>query len=111
MPPKAIPRARDRLQSRLLVWTVMPILWAFCTIRTVGLLLYAPRLHTLVLESVGISLCFAILAWRVKAATPVAAASGGVICLCLIYGTHVYGATVVHSALVPLIALFALTFV
>jgi uncharacterized protein (TIGR00297 family) len=88
----------------------MPILYALGAMRTVGLLLYAPRLHTLVVESVGISLCFAFLAWRVKAATPAAAASGGVICLCLVYGTNVYMASIMHSALVPLIAVFVLTF-
>jgi uncharacterized protein (TIGR00297 family) len=78
--------------------------------RTVGLMLYAPRLHMLVLESVGISLCFAWLAWRVKAVTPAAAASGGLICLCLIYGTQAYRTSIAHSALTPLIALFVLTF-
>ena len=111
MPPIAIPPARDRLQSRLLVWTVMPLLCALGVTRTIGLLLYAPRLHALVIQSVAISVCFALLAWRLKAATPAAAASGGLICLCLIYGTHVYGASALHSALAPLIALFVMTFV
>jgi uncharacterized protein (TIGR00297 family) len=89
----------------------MPMLWALGAMRTVGLMLYAPNLRTHVVASVAVSACFALLAWRLRSATPAAAASGGVICLCLIYGTHVYGASVVHSALVPLIVLFALTFV
>ena len=89
----------------------MPILYTLGAMRTVGLLLYAPSLRTHVVEAVAVSVCFALLAWRLKAATPAAAASGGVICLCLVYGTHVYMASVVHSALVPLIALFALTFI
>jgi uncharacterized protein (TIGR00297 family) len=109
-PSAAIPPARGRLQSRLLVWVVMPILCVLDAGRTVGLTLDAPRLHTLVLESVGISLCFALLAWRLKAATPKAAASGGVICLCVMYGTQAYRAPAAHSALTPLVELFVLTF-
>src|ERR1039458_820714 len=89
----------------------MPILYTLGAMRTVGLLLYAPSLRTHVVEAVAVSVCFALLAWRLKAATPAAAASGGVICLCLVYETHVYMASGVHSALVPLIALFALTFI
>ena len=110
MPTKAISPARDRLQSRLLVWIVVPVLSILGAARTVGLLLYAPSLRTMVFESVGVSLCFAIIAWRLRAATPAAAATGGVICLCLVYGTRLYMASVMHSALAPLIAVFVLTF-
>jgi uncharacterized protein (TIGR00297 family) len=109
-PAKSITPTRDCLQSRLLVWAVIPILCVMDASRTVSLMLYSPRLHTLVLESVGISLCFAWLAWRSKAATPTAAASGGVICLCLMYGTQAYRTPLAHSALTPLLTLFVLTF-
>ena len=108
---KTISPARDRLQSRILVWVVMPILCTLSAIRSVGLLLHAPRYQSLVIQSLVISVCFALFAWLLKAATPSAAACGGVICLQLIYGTHVYMASVVRSALVPLIALFVLTFI
>ncbi|MDP9052475.1 MAG: DUF92 domain-containing protein [Acidobacteriota bacterium] len=110
MPAKAIPPARDRLQSRLLVWTVMPLLFVLDAVRSVALMVHAPRLHTVVFESVGFSTCLALLAWRLKAATLPAALSGGVICLSLLYGTQAYRTPLTHSALIPLVELFVLTF-
>jgi uncharacterized protein (TIGR00297 family) len=63
----------------------------------------------LVFEAVGLSLCSAWLAWRLRAATAAAAAAGGALCLGLIYGTCVVMAPVVRSALLPLVGLFVIT--
>jgi uncharacterized protein (TIGR00297 family) len=87
----------------------MPILGAACAARTLGSIIFAPRHDMLTFEAVAISICFALLAWRLKTATPRAAASGGVICLCLIFGTQIYRQFIAHSALTPLVALFVLT--
>jgi uncharacterized protein (TIGR00297 family) len=109
MPAKAISPARDRLQSNLLVWIVLPILYVLAGSRSLGLL-YVHRLVPVVLESLSVSLCFALLAWALKAATPAAAAAGGTICLNLLYGTQSYRSPLAHSALIPLIELFVITF-
>jgi len=109
-PRKAIPPARDHLQSRLLVWVIMPILCALAITRLVGLFVTVPHLHPYIFQSVTISLCFAFLAWCLNAATPSGAACGGVICLCLIYATHLHTAEIARSAIIPLIGLFILTF-
>jgi uncharacterized protein (TIGR00297 family) len=110
-PPKAIPPARDRLQSRILVWTVMPLLFLLSVGRTIGLSVTVPHLRPYIAESVGASLCFGLLAWRSKAATAAAAASGSVICLCLLYLTSTHSELLTRSALLPLVTLFVLTFV
>lgn len=109
MPAKAISPARDRLQSSLLVWIVLPILYGLAGVRSFGLL-YAHRLVPVVLESLSVSVAFALLAWALKAATPAAAAAGGTTCLSLLYGTQSYWSPLAHSALIPLIGLFVITF-
>ena len=61
----------------------------------------------------GVSLTFAILVWRLRAATPFAAACGGMVCF-MILGTASHAdplaASILHSGLLPLIALFLFTF-
>jgi uncharacterized protein (TIGR00297 family) len=123
-PPKAIPPARDQLQSCLLVWIVT--------------LLLAPHLITVLiddwisadvylqfhayqysitsyerynLEALAVSLAFAVLAWVVKAATPAAAVCGGIICLQLAapYIGYSWPPMLRRTPLVPLLLLFLLT--
>jgi uncharacterized protein (TIGR00297 family) len=106
-PHKAIPPARDRLQSRLLVWTVMPIL---CVLGFFFAFLDFPHISNAHLASIAISLAFALVAWRLKAATPAAAACGGIICL-LLTSPFVQSGQLLQSGLPPLIALFVLTHV
>jgi uncharacterized protein (TIGR00297 family) len=106
IPPKAISPARDRLQSRLLVWIVAPILCVFGLAAVIEACLDIPRISDAHLASIAISVAFALVAWRLKAATLAAAACGGIICLLL---TSSFSQPQ-RSGLAPLIALFFLTY-
>ncbi len=68
------------------------------------------RFPGFVFEVMGISVTFAITAWILKAATPAAAAYGGMICLLLIYWTAAFDESIGRTALSPLLLLFVLTF-
>ena len=106
---KAIPEARDRLQSRLLVWVVMLVL----TGPAVLCILLASHPYNsglLALEALGVSLTFGVLVWALRAATPFAALCGSTICLLVITGSGHTNQTPIHSGLAPLGALFVLTF-
>jgi uncharacterized protein (TIGR00297 family) len=109
---KTIPAARDRLQSRLLVATVAPLLLALSVWNFViqhDQIGYTLAPHYLAV-AVGISLSFALLTWLLKAATPVAAACGGVICLLLTAENVSVPQSLLHSGLPALAILFVLTF-
>ena len=111
---KAIPEARDRLQSRVLV-TVVGIL---LTLETVAILreVYSiwgeqnVREHILLAEIAGISLAFAGLVLSLRAATVSGSLFGGMICFLLVSGTASSQYTIVRSGLAPLALLFVLTF-
>lgn len=114
---KAIPPARDRLQSRLLVWIGVPILcWsAIGSVRQVlsysgGFIASVGRYDTHVQMSIAASLLFALVAWRLRAATAGASACGALICFLLTQFTHWTGSSIAASALGPLLLLFILTY-
>ena len=107
---KVIPEGRDRLQSQVLVWVVMLLLIPPC----VMVLLYAIPPHQngyLILKALGISWTFAALVWVLRAATPVAACCGAMVCLIVTVGTGWINHSPIHSGLAPLMTLFLLTFV
>jgi uncharacterized protein (TIGR00297 family) len=111
VPSKAIPPARDRLQSQLLVWTVMPVLCALCA-RAIVSELHGPfddAYRRYLIAELVVSLAFALLAWVVKAATPAAAACGGMVCLLLTDDTGSAPPSVIQSGFPPLVLLFVLT--
>ena len=110
----AIPRGRDRLQSRVLVWVVgtLLILETVPILRQIYFLWGTNRtseLHTLA-KVVGISVVFACLVLILRAATLAGALSGGLICLILLNGTSSSRYTIIRSGLTPLTLLFVLTF-
>jgi uncharacterized protein (TIGR00297 family) len=110
LPSKAIPPNRDRLQSRWLVWTVAPLLGLSALLVVVQACLGPPRISNFHTVSIVISIAFALLVWRIKAATPSAAVCGGMICLLLtICPLPAWERP--YSALAPLVALFILTHV
>ena len=111
---KAIPEARDRLQSRVLVamaggWLLIESLSAL------WVMYETPDKESdfvrLDVEIVVASVVFALIVLGLRAATPVAAAFGGMICLILLWGTASPHYGVMRSSLAPLILLFVLTFV
>jgi uncharacterized protein (TIGR00297 family) len=116
---KAIPAARDRLQSRLVVACVTPVLVFFAARdwwRAMHLVpepspLYVdPASRGIALTALAISACFALIVWRLRSATPAAAALGGVICLLISVRVGVQNGSILRSGLPPLFVLFVLTF-
>jgi uncharacterized protein (TIGR00297 family) len=94
---KAIPRVRDRMQSRALVWVVVPLL----VVAAAWVCLRAGSARAL-LFPVLFSFGFAALVWGLRSATLTAAGVGLLVCLIMVQRS---------MAIAALIALFALTFV
>jgi uncharacterized protein (TIGR00297 family) len=107
---KAIPQARDRSQSRVLAWIVVPLLlWMTVdAVRAAGT--FAVRYPAFVLEASVLSVAFALAVIRLKASTPAGAMCGGMICWLITFWTGIHGASVVRSGPTPLVLLFVLTF-
>ncbi len=111
-PPKAIPRARDRLQSRILLVMVVPTLIAGACIFVFNVdrpAASGSSLRNFYAQALAVSLAFALLAWLVKVATPAAAAWGALICLRLTQMTYGWPVSLLHSGLPALALLFLLT--
>ena len=103
----AVPGARDAWQSRFLVAVVVGVL----------LVAYLPlcrRMGTdnVLWQVIVVSAGLAILVWALRAATAGAAACGGLICFAMTYSgrREPWDGELVHTAVSPLIVLFALTF-
>lgn len=105
----SIPALRERMQTRGLVVVVGALL----VIGSVDLLRLGLR-STQGISSFslafGFSLTFGILVWSLRAATPAAALWGSLICLVLTFSTEATDGFLLGSELVPLMALFLLTF-
>src|SRR5438270_26186 len=104
---KAIPEARDRLQSRVLV-IVVGILLTLETAAIVRSKWGEQNVRDQIIG--GISLAFAGLVLSLRAATVSGALFGGMICFVLVSGTVSSQFTIVRSGLAPLALLFVLTF-
>ena len=110
---KAIPEARDRLQSR----TLVAVAGALLVLETVAVLRQPffiwGELHVreqILVEIVTLSVAFAVLVLSLRAATVAGALVGGMICFLLVRGTVSSQYTIVRSGLSPLALLFMLTF-
>ena len=99
---------RDRFQSRMLLAGASPVfLWlVFHATR------YALTLdRTYAVRVLAISLTFALAAWRLRAATPLAAILGGAVCLtCSLFTSTAQTVSPFATGLTPLLLLFILTF-
>ncbi len=120
---KAIPEARDRMQSRVLVWVVVSILLLSATYLAIDYILYIHRVlsdHPLdsqhvvrtramwhFITPITVSLTFGLLVWRTRAATPGGIFCGMLICYSIIPWTR--ATDLPHSGLVPLVGLFLFT--
>jgi uncharacterized protein (TIGR00297 family) len=120
---KAIPESRDKLQSRLLVWTAGSLLilsMSFALLRPAVPLILAgilgmprryhayPNQQWLWIAPWIVSLTFGLLVWAVRAATLGGVFFGSAICLLVTLATE--RASIWHSALPALLTLFLLTF-
>ncbi|MEO6805836.1 MAG: DUF92 domain-containing protein [Edaphobacter sp.] len=108
---KAIPRGRNRLQSRVLVGVVGTLL-VWLSVQAV-LLGYPWNGHFQALtgEAAGISLSFAVLVRLLRAGTTGGAICGGLICFLITFWTGSFRESALRTGLTPLIFLFVLTFV
>jgi uncharacterized protein (TIGR00297 family) len=73
---------------------------------------WATQLPVVAWTTLGISGLFGLIVWRLKAATPAGAATGAAITASLIFATvqFPYRESWLHSGLMPLLAVFLLTF-
>ena len=106
---KVIPEGRDRLQSKVLVWVgglllVLPLPFL------ATMAIHSADFRMLLFIAIGISLTFGVLVWVLRAATPMAAFLGALICLLVITGSVYKGLPPFRSGLAPLMLLFVLTF-
>jgi uncharacterized protein (TIGR00297 family) len=108
---KAIPKGRDRLQSRVLVVVVGALLAGLCAYSLFVVYPQATSFAALPIEAVGISLGFALLVRALRAATLGGAVCGGMICFLIMLWTGSFTKSVLRSGLTPLILLFVLTFI
>ena len=108
VPTKAIPAARDRIQSELLVGALGMLLAA----KAVLIVLQIHREGTFPAWfwiACGVSAVFAAVVWLLRAATAPAAAMGGLICLHVLMRQEL-GVPWDRTAMPALLALFLLTF-
>ena len=108
---KAIPQARDRLQSRVLVVVVGAWLAGLCAYSVFVAYPSATSFTALPVEAVEISLGFALVVRALRAATPGGAVCGGMICFLITFCTGSFTESALRTGLTPLILLFVLTFV
>lgn len=104
---KAIPAARDRMQSRLLVSGVAPLLTAAAVWAAAEGFGWNSRR---MLMTLAVSAAFALVAWLSSAATAGGAGCGAAICLLLTSCALRRADSLLHSGLAPLALLFAMTF-
>ncbi len=107
---KAIPQARDQLQSRVLVAVVGTLLAGLSVYSLLAAYPSAVKFAALPVEAVEISLGFAFLVKALRAATPGGAVCGGMICFLITLWTGSFMESVLRTGLTPLILLFVLTF-
>jgi uncharacterized protein (TIGR00297 family) len=98
------------MQARILVWALTPVLCGL-SVQAWTIAAHQGRgLEVLFGEAAGISLLFAVLVWRLRAATLAAALCGGLICLLVTFFTASARVGPLRSGLAPLMELFLLTF-
>jgi uncharacterized protein (TIGR00297 family) len=107
---KAISAGRDRLQSRVLVAVVGTLLVLLSCETLYQMLRMAGCFAVFVFGIIGISVAFAAAVRVLRAATPMGAICGGMICLLITFWTGSYREQVFRSGLTSLFVLFVLTF-
>ncbi len=105
---KAIPAARDRMQSDLLTGAIGLLLVLKAVLVSAGLYRMGP-LPSWFWGAWAVSAAFALLVWLLRSATGPAAVLGGVIC-CILLLAQAHGGPWERTAFPELLALFILTF-
>ncbi len=111
---RRITPARERLQSESLVWgwvlTVLPLAALITVVQTVIAWQNGRILGSIEMQGVFLCVVLACLVVELRAATPAAAAVGGVICVTMTLVTSLVYTRLSETLLPPLITLFVLTF-
>ncbi len=96
-------------QSKAVLLTVVP--WTVASV-VLQAHWWATQVPVVAWTTLGISGLFGLVVWRLKAATPAGAATGAAITASLIFATvqFPYRESWLHSGLMPLLAVFLLTF-
>lgn len=106
----------NRQSRRSLNWQSKAILLLVVPWTAISALLqsywWAGQVPVVALTTVGISGIFGLIVWRLRAGTPAAAATGAAITASLMYSTVQFPYTYswLHSGLLPLLAVFLVTF-
>lgn len=106
----------DREAERGLHWQSKAVLLLVLPWTAVNVLLqsywWATQVPVVAWTTLGISSIFGLIVWRLKAGTPGAAATGALITASLMYSTtrYPYQFSWLHGGLLPLLAVFLLTF-
>jgi len=97
-------------QSKAVLLLVVP--WTAISVLVQGYW-WATHAPVVALETLGISTIFGLVVWRLRAATPAGAATGAAITASLMFSTvqYPYEWSWLHGGLIPLLAVFLLTFV
>jgi len=94
-------------QSKLVLILVLPLVTIDAAIKTQW---WGAQQGEVAIWAVGLSIVLALITWKVRAATPAAAATGAVIACNLIFSTLVVPYEPWHTALVPVLAVSLLAF-
>jgi uncharacterized protein (TIGR00297 family) len=97
-------------QSKAVLLLVVP--WTVASVALEGFW-WATHAPVLTLETLSVSVLFGLIVWKLRAATPGAALAGAAITASLMFSTasFPYEWSWLHSALIPLLAVFVLTFI
>jgi uncharacterized protein (TIGR00297 family) len=101
-----VARFNQEWQSKLVLLLVLPYTAVGVAVHALTWWAQAPEV---VLETLGLSALLALAAWKLRTATPVAAATGAVLTASLMFSTFVYPYRPWNTALIPVLAVLLLT--
>jgi uncharacterized protein (TIGR00297 family) len=101
-----VARFNQDWRSKLVLLLVLPYTAVGVVVHALTWWTQAPAV---VLETLGLSGLLGLLAWKLRTATPAAAATGAVITASLMFSTFVYPYRAWNTALVPVLAVLLLT--
>jgi uncharacterized protein (TIGR00297 family) len=106
--PESVNRKNLPWQSKLVLLLVVPFAGTHVLLECIWWLTHSPAV---MIWTLGVSLVLGLVTWRVRAATPVAAATGAAIMASLIFSTLTFPYEPQHTALIPTLAVTALAFI
>jgi len=101
--------AQEKLtwQSKLVLLAVLPFAGADVLLACIS---WTALSASVAISAVGLSALLGLATWRLRAATPLAAATGAIITASLMFSTAIYPYKPWNTALIPTLAVFVLAF-